>query len=170
VRAAAALWLAMLLAGCGGAAAPEPANTAAPAMPELERAAIEAGVIADPASSDLTGLYARDGDRVCIVPDQSGYRIGAVTMAGEGQACSGQGRVTREGEALRIDLGDGCAVAARFEGDRILLPARLAPECERLCTGRASLAALDVERLSDTPAEARTLRDGRGRLLCGDGD
>lgn len=145
-----------------------PAPDTKPAS-DLETAAIAAGVIPDPQSADLTGLYARDTDRVCIVPGRQDFRIGAYLDYGDRQGCSGTGSAKRAGESLRIsfDAAPGCEFDARFEGDRIVFPGQLPPGCARLCEGRASLAAVDVERLSDSPAEAGTLRDPRGRLLCG---
>jgi hypothetical protein len=104
------------------------------------------------------------------VPAATGYRIGVFVDYGDKVRCSGSGTVTRAGEKLRLDLGGtGCSFDARFEGDRIVFPGRLPDACRKLCTERASLAALDVSRLSDSIAEASTLRDGRGKLLCDSG-
>lgn len=163
-RAVAAL-LAIALAGCGKRGTQQPAATP---VPDLETAAIGAGVIADPNSTDISGLFARDTDRVCIVPAALDFRIGVYVDYGEDQSCSGSGKVTRVGETLHVafDGASGCAFDARFEGDRIVFPGRLPSGCERLCSQRASLAALDVRRLSDSIAEAKTLRNARGKLLC----
>ena len=163
-----ALLATLLLTGCSGSAPQPGGNTTA--ATSLEAAAIEAGVIPDPNNSDITGLYARDTDRVCVVPAATGYRIGVFVDYGDKVRCSGSGTVTRAGEKLRLDFGGkGCSFDARFEGDRIVFPGRLPDDCRKLCTERASLAALDVSRLSDSIAEASTLRDGRGKLLCDSG-
>lgn len=165
----AALAAALLITGCDGAAPPpRPAKTPV----ALEAAAIQAGVIPDPASMDITGLYTRETDRVCIVPSATAYRIGVFIDYDEEQHCAGSGTVTRVGDALRVSLGKGgeggagCSFDARFEGDRIVFPPKVPAACQRLCSDRASIAALDVARLSDAISEAATLRDGRGRLLC----
>lgn len=156
-----------LLTACSGEApmSPRPKATTAP---DLETAAIAAGVIADPANTDMTGLYARDTDRVCVVPDRLNYRIGAFVDYGDQQNCSGSGTVTRVGEALHITFAGapGCDFDARFEGDRIVFPGRMPQACEKLCGRRASFAALDVRRLSDSVSEASTLRDSKRKLLC----
>lgn len=156
----------LLLAGCGKASGPQARSTPAP---DLESAAISAGVIADPNSSDISGLFSRDTDRVCIVPAALDFRIGVFVDYGDQQSCSGSGTVTRVGETLHVSLDSAadCAFDARFEGDRIVFPGRLPGACEKLCSQRASLAALDVRRLSDSVAEATTLRNSRGTLLCG---
>jgi hypothetical protein len=135
---------------------------------DLERAAIAAGIVRDPAETDITGLYARDTDRVCIVPEIVGYSIGATTDFGDGIGCSGQGTVTRSGETLHVEFknADGCSFDARFDGERIDFPGRLPEPCKKLCSVRASFAALEADLLSDSIAEAATLRDGRGRMLC----
>lgn len=164
-----ALALALLLAACSnGTVAPSP--TATPAT-GLEAAAIEAGVIPDPASADITGLYARDTDRVCIVPAAKNYRIGVFVDYGDDLSCAASGTVTRNGETLGVDLpaAPGCSFEARFEGDRIVFPAQVPEACAKVCQRRASIAALDVERLSESASEASTLRDSKGQLLCGGG-
>lgn len=159
----------LLLAACGRS--PEkPAATATPAS-GLEAAAIEAGVIADPASTDITGLYARDTDRVCIVPNATAYRIGVFVDYGGNQTCGASGVVSHVGETLNVDFrqAPGCNFDARFEGDRIVFPGAVPQACSTLCRGRASVAALDLERLSESGSEASTLRDATGRPLCTSG-
>jgi hypothetical protein len=158
------LALALLLTGCGGA---EQTATNTTAGARLEAAATRAGLIADPAAS-LQGSWARDTDRVCVVDSGNGTsRIGATVDYGEDQTCTASGTVSRSGERLRVAFG-GCRFEARFDGDRIRFPADLPTACEALCTGRASLAALTVERLSGSRSEAAVLRSPRGRLLCAD--
>ena len=160
-HAAALAWLALLLGGCGSDSG---SNAQAPT---LESAAIQRGLIADPANTDVVGLYARDTDRLCVVPEGSNYRAGVSIDYGEGVACSAGGSVARVGNALRFVLGGGeCAFNARFDGARVSFPARLPAACAALCTGRASLAALNVDRLSNALSEAAAMRDARGRLPC----
>lgn len=154
--------IALILAGC----AQQPGANDADAGAALEQAAIAAGVVRDPAATDITGLYAREIDRVCIVPAAVGYRIGASIDFGSGQQCSASGTVARSGEALSVDFGNGCTFDARLDGDTIAFPGRLPVGCDRFCSDRASLTALEAELQSDAPAEAATLRDANGRLLC----
>lgn len=149
-----------LLGGCNGS---PPGGVAAPS---LEEAAIERGLVRNPAARDLTGLYARDTDRLCIVPDARGDRVGLSIDYGEGNGCSATGTVVRTGEALQFALGKDCAFAARFDGERITFPGRLPRQCATLCTGRASLTGVDVIRLSGTMAEAAAMRDAHGKLPC----
>ena len=162
--------LLLLVAGCGRGE-PEPVHNATAAATGLEAAAIEAGVIPDPNSTDIAGLYARDTDRVCIVPSATAYRVGVFVDYGDKVSCGGSGTVTRAGEKLQLEFdgSDGCSFEARFEGDRIVFPATLPNACQKLCARRASMAALDVTRLSESVSEASTLRDGNGKLLCGSG-
>jgi hypothetical protein len=159
--------IALCLAACSNAESTR--RVEGKVAPDLETAAISAGVIPDPASADITGLYARDTDRVCIVPDRLNFRLGAFVDYGGTQSCSGTGSATRSGEALhvRFDHADGCEFDARYEGDRIVFPANLPAACQKLCTGRASLGALDVALLSNSPSEAAAMRNGKGTLLCG---
>lgn len=150
--------MALLLAGCSPSATPQGSEGAT-----LEQAAIARGVVRDPAAAVPIGLYARVGDRLCIAGD----RIGMFIDYGDDIGCSGQGRFVRAGEALRIDLGNGCAFEAAYDGDHIRLPGKLPGACQRLCTRRASLAGFEADRLSESASEARALRDPKGRELCG---
>lgn len=163
---------ALLVAGCSHPErkADSGANTAAPVG--LEAAAIESGVIPDPNNTDITGLYARDTDRVCIVPSATAFRIGVFVDYGDQQSCGGSGVATRVGETVHLDFtgAEGCSFDARFEGDRIVFPGKLPDACQKVCQRRASMAGLDVARLSESVSEASTLRDARGRLLCSSGD
>lgn len=153
-----------VLAGCGADGTGQ--GGAAPAA-DLETIAIERGVIPDPEQLTLAGTYARDGDRMCIVGQGGRYRVGAYSDYGEALLCSASGTATRSGEVLRISFGDaGCAFDARIAGEEIVLPGALPQACERLCDTPASLAGLQVARISDSEVEARSLRDPRGRALC----
>lgn len=134
--------------------------------PDLETAAILRGLVRDPADVDVAGLYARDTDRVCVVRQGADYRIGAYVDYGDGLGCNGAGTLTRSGERLRVTLGEGCGFDARFDGDRIAFPVTVPDGCTKLCGRRASFAALSAVRLSESAAEAATMRDARGRLPC----
>lgn len=159
-RAAAFL---LLLAGCQRAA-PAPADTPGA---RLERAAIASDIVVDPTSRSLIGSWGNDTDRLCVVPVGREQRLGASIDYGEGQTCAASGKVERRGERLRVAFGD-CRFDAAFDGDRITFPADLPAACSRLCTGRASLAALTAARLSESESEAKTLRAPGGQLLCSD--
>lgn len=163
IRAAIILLGSLLLAGCSDGG-PDAADARAP---DLETAAVIRGLVRDPGDREVVGLYARDTDRVCIVRGGSGYRIGAYVDYGEGIACNGAGTLTRSGERLGVTLGAGCRFDARFDGDRIVFPATMPDGCAKLCGRRATFAALDVARLSESAAEAATMRDASGRLPCG---
>jgi hypothetical protein len=156
--------LLLLLSGCGETAT-ERADTPGAA---LEAAAVAEGLIADPARASVAGSWARDSDRVCVVgPERGEQRIGAVVDYGDGVGCGAGGTVRRNGDRLKVALGPDCRFDAQFDGERIVFPSEMPDACEAFCTGRASLAALTVERLSDSASEAETLRDRRGKPLCG---
>ena len=133
----------------------------------LEAAAEASGLVADPNGS-LVGAWARETDRVCIVPGADGAtRIGALVYYGEGQGCAAAGTLERSGTRIRISFG-ACRFDARFDGDRLTFPAELPSSCDQVCRGRASLAALTVERQGSSASEAATLRAADGKLLCAD--
>ena len=158
----------LLLAACSGGA-PQPG--ASPTPPSLESAAIERGIVRDPKASDVTGLYARDTDRLCVVPDGTAYRVGAFVDYGDKVSCTGRGTAARSGATLAIEFkgrnGETCSFDAKFDGDRITFPANVPDACAKLCGPRASFAALEVERLSESAAEAEALRSAEGVRLCG---
>ncbi len=164
----AGLFLALLLAACSsGDKAPD--NKAQPPQ-DLEKAAIERGLVRNPADTDIAGLYARDTDRICIVPDaELGYRIGAFVDYGDRITCSGTGRASRVGESLHIEFGEdgSCSFDARYDGDKIAFPGALPEGCNKYCAKRASYAGLEVTRLSESAAEAAAMRDANGKRLCG---
>jgi hypothetical protein len=156
--------LLLLLAGCDQTV--EPAAQDPSAGQALENAAIAAGIVTDPERLDPAGVYVSDTDRVCIVPKAGGvYVIGASVDYGDGQGCVARGTATGV-ETLKVDLGGDCRMTARFEGARLTFPAGVPAGCARACTGRASLAALNAERLSTAPSEALALRDAADRPLC----
>jgi hypothetical protein len=160
------LALSLLLMGCSG----NPPQSNAAQSQDLESAAIERGLVRDPGDTEIAGLYARDTDRICIVPSKDGYRIGAYVDYGERITCSGTGTVTRVGEAIHIRLGDkdNCSFDARFDGDHIKFPGALPEGCAAFCARRASYTGLEVARLSESVAEATAMRDATGKRLCGD--
>ena len=87
--------------------------------------------------------------------------------ASEGQGCTAIGTMERSGSALKLTLGS-CRFTARFDGDAIQFPATLPSTCNAFCTGRATLSALNVERISASVAEAQALRSANGTALCAD--
>ncbi|MGN6818475.1 MAG: hypothetical protein ACTHJR_07375 [Sphingomonas sp.] len=135
-RTVGALTALLTLMACHGSQ-PVPQATATPTG--LEAAAIEAGIIDDPANTDPTGLYQRDRDRICVVPSARAFHIGLYVDYGDTYYCSGQGEATRAGETLHVDLASapGCSFDAEFEGDRIVVPGRLPDACQKACSPRA---------------------------------
>lgn len=156
----------LILSGCGQGS--EGADNAA--GERLETASIATGLVADPAAAPLDGVWSRDSDRMCILPrsgggDGSTRQIGVTLDYGEGQGCVASGTLQRSGPELKVAFGQ-CRFIARFDGDSIQFPAALPTTCTTLCTGRATLSALMVERVSASLAEARTLRGPGGKALC----
>ena len=156
--------LALLLTACGTEA---PIGNDGSAGAALEAAAVTAGLVPDSARAIITGMWSRDSDRMCIVPgDKGGLRIGAVVDYGEGAGCAGSGTARRSRDGLVVTFG-ACRIDASFDGERIVFPAEVSSECESLCTGRASFAAMDAAQVSESISEAKALRASTGRMLCG---
>lgn len=156
--------MSLLLTGCHRAAATDDTPGG-----KLEAAAIARGLVVDPAKAGLIGSWASDTDRLCVVPTASALRLGTSVDYGENQSCAASGTVERKKDKLAVTFGD-CRFEASFDGERIVFPAELPAACERFCTGRASLSALAVERLSESVSEAATLRSAGGQMLCADSE
>lgn len=159
----AAVLLLVALGGCEQSARKTATRSEAGAA--LEARAINSGVVPNPAAFDPIGAYATETDRMCIVPQSGGYRVGVSVDYGEGQNCIARGTATGR-ETIVVDLGDGCRFDARYDGVRIVFPAAVPRACARRCTGRTTLAALSAERLSGTSAEARSMIGVDGKRLC----
>jgi hypothetical protein len=162
VRRMAALLL--LLAGCGREAA-EPAQAVDGDGARLEAAARATGLVGDESRVAAVGAFDSGSDRVCLLPGGDGARrIGASLDLGEGQRCTARG--TASGRPLTVEFGRDCRFVAQLESDRIVFPAVLPAGCEVWCEGRASLAALNAARLSDSAAEAARVQGADGEALC----
>jgi hypothetical protein len=162
-------WGIVLLAGWTAACGQGVGSGDNAAGERLEAAGIAAGLVADPAAAPLDGIWSRDTDRMCILPKSGGAaadrQIGVMLDYGEGQGCTARGTLHRSGPALEIAFGS-CRFTARFDGETIQFPAALPNACNALCTGRASLSALAVERISASMAEAQALHGVDGDRLC----
>jgi hypothetical protein len=159
---------ALLLAGCERAPSSVPPDP--PAGAALERAAGTAGLIAAPARERPVGVFAAETARLCLVPRPDGaLSAGASVDYGAGQRCVARGSA-RAGATLTAEWGRGCTIELRYDRDALVFPATLPADCDTRCSGRATLAGLRLERLSDSIAEASRTRGADGRLLCGEGE
>ena len=163
-RALRFLAFALVVTACDAARDDNPAQPGAGAA--LETAAIDRGLVVDPSRLDTIGAYVGGEDQICVVEGDDARRIGAVVEIDDSQRCTARGTISGKA-APQIDLGDGCRFAATFDGDVLRFPAVVPDACSRACTGRATLGALAVSRLSVSEIEARAMRDPDDRPLCG---
>lgn len=127
------------------------------------------------ATADLTGLYvgqSEDGqrDRLCMRTAPSGaVWFGIVAMGPDRAACSGLGRVGREGDLLRLAMaGDAeCALSATMKGTKLHFSARVPESCAYYCSPTATLAGRSFEKTGDTAESALEAKDLVGNPLCG---
>lgn len=153
----------LLLAACDGKGGGESAGA------RLEAAAIERGVIPDPADLHLAGAYGRGADRLCVAERDGALKLGIDVAYGDDLGCTARGSATQDGEDIDITLdgAEGCRFTARFDGKQIAFPGRLPEGCATFCDAPASLAGLTVDRLSGAASEVRAMRAQQGSLLCG---
>ena len=153
-----------LLAGCG-VGDPDTGNRATADSSPTRTAVATAG---------LTGLYqsgaAARPDQLCIIDKGAGNsRFGLIVWSEGLNSCAGTGQVVREGETLRLQMeGDeACRIAARIEGDAVVLPAQIPDGCSYYCGSGASLANARLRRTGSTAEDAMKAKDFAGDSLCG---
>ena len=166
--------LGLLLPACQAPAeAPkEPAATVVQSG-GLERAAIESGVIADPAHVSPVGLFQRrheaGTDRLCVLPDTGRhFRFGVEAIFGRDEHCRGSGTARRAGDKLILQFSGAprCIIVAQYDGDRIAMPGVVDMNCARLCDGRGSLEGVSLPRLASDAAAALAAHSRENDALC----
>lgn len=174
IRAAALIGsAALLLAGCDSGALLSGDDAA---ESDIERAAIDAGIVPDPATLDLEGLYEAgrepQNDRFCAVKSGDDYNVGLYIYYGSDQYCEGQGTATLDNEIVSLRLkGESdddalCEVEAVFDGTQIVLPGSISKDCRALCRQRASMAGVSIA-LIESGAEAALRAKGHDKkALC----
>lgn len=156
----------VLLAACSEPAVDAPDD----AGPALEEAAVARGLVPDPDAVPLTGLFARDADRLCLREREDARAVVGISIDyGAGNGCSARGTVQRNSGGLTLDFGEACRFDAEYDGEVVRFPGALPDGCADLCRGNASLAGMATERLSHSPGEVAAFRDRRGRFPCAEG-
>ncbi len=168
-----------LLASCGqgasdnSAAPPDPADPMANVASRLDALAAEEGLIPDGGDRSPEGGYGRTyaggRDRLCLVENEPGrYRFAVEVRIGQDQGCRGEGDAALDGGGqLSLTFDDAtCRIAARYEGDRLVLPGRVDESCTRLCSRRGSLAGVTFPRIGDGRAMAMSMTDSGDEVLC----
>lgn len=160
------------LGGCSEAAEDAPEQPSGTSGGSLESAAIDAGVVTDPESLDLTGLYQRRSglgiDRMCALPDgEDRYRVGLLASFGGGIHCEGSGVARRGENGFEFQLGKGdCRFVVDFDGSELRVPGEIPAACSSFCDARASLAGVSIPLVDSDPDAARSAVDRDGKPLC----
>lgn len=165
----------LALAGCSETQAGDDAAAVVP----LDAAAIEAGVIVDPAALDLAGSFADTGgtgsDAFCARGERQGdYAVGVLVSFGGSSQCEAQGSARLAGEQARITLNRsgagksvaGCSFSARFDGNGLALPGSLPAGCQAVCSDRASLAGASFALVEPGDRAAAAARGRSIERLC----
>ena len=153
-----------LLAGCGGGD-PDTGNRATAESSPTRTAVATAG---------LTGLYEGGAparpNQLCVIDKGAGNsRFGLIVWSEGVNSCAGVGQAVREGATLRLQMqGDEtCEIAARFEGDTVILPSEIPSGCSYYCAAGASLAGARLTRAGSAAEDAMKAKDFAGDPLCG---
>lgn len=160
----------LLLAGCSSGEAVDDQGAG-----NLEAAAIASGVIPDPATAPVEGLYEHVGeaatDKLCLMGEGDRFRLGISVHLGRNVACHAQGTAERTGEALAITLeGQGdCSFLAAFDGEEVRIPGAVPKGCASYCTGDNSISGVALGKSSGERADALAARDAEGAPLCNAG-
>lgn len=178
--------LLLMLAGCDGLSLPDFAKTKDAASDTqrnsgardtggaqaLEDAAMNSGIVVDPAKVSPIGLYTHrheaGRDSLCIAPAGEGeMTFGMEAVFGESNRCIGRGKVRTAGDKLIFHFRRStCLIIGIYDGDRVSLPGALDVNCADLCVDRASFEGVSFPRTSSDAAAARTARDRDGKSLC----
>lgn len=145
----------------------------------LEEAAIETGIIPDPATLNLEGLYEAgpelENDRFCAVQKGDSYTIGIFVYYGGDQICEGRGQGVLNGEIAELNLrsldkdGQSCELDAVFDGTQIVFPGAIPDACESICAQRASLAGVSIPLVESGAQAALRARGNDVEPLCNGG-
>jgi len=140
---------------------------------DLERAAIEAGVIPDISKVSLAGAFERQSDlgvdRFCAVGnDDRGYQIGILAVFGPQSKCEAIGSAQRNGEAITISLKGKkeCQFVARFDGVELQIPGKIPDGCSSYCSPRAGFDGVSLFLTGEGNAVARSIRGRDIENLC----
>ncbi len=106
--------------------------------------------------------------QLCLVEQAGEMRFGLVLYASDGRSCSGAGRASQEGGALRLEMaGDSpCTIAPVIAGRELRFPASVASECAYYCAAGASLAGARFLKTGGSARDAVRARDLVGDPLC----
>lgn len=151
------------------------ANADGASVSELERAGVEAGVIADSKHLSPVGLYRTrheaGTDIMCVMPPDPNndrrMRFGVQAVFGESAACTGRGTMRTAGDKLILHFTRSkCLIVARYEGDRITLPGALDQKCSDICVNNGSLEGVFFTRTGSDRTSALAAKDRSGTPLC----
>ncbi|HTU13180.1 MAG TPA: hypothetical protein VMG08_19990 [Allosphingosinicella sp.] len=118
----------------------------------------------------LTGLYESAGpspSQLCITEQGGTARFGLVTRGNAGVLCSGAGTATRRGSTLRLVMAgeSACAIEARLDGARLVLPA-MPRGCDYYCSPGGGAESVSFAKTGGTREDALRAQDPVGGPLC----
>jgi hypothetical protein len=158
--------LLLLLSGC-------PKDVEVPAnRAETKDQLIAAGAaLGAPTLRTLVGLYQGDGapaHQMCVVERGGDYSFGLVVWGGNNHSCSGSGKISRDGESVRLAMeGDSpCTLTGAIAGKTIRLSEHQPAGCAYYCGARARLGGAVLAQRGSTLADALKARDLVGEPLC----
>lgn len=164
------LLLAMTACGVQGEPKSEPGNSNV----ELDRAAIDAGILPDPKMTSFGGAYERTTelgfDRFCAVArEKDEYQVGFYASFGTESHCTGRGKAKVSGSKVSLTLGrtGSCAVEGSFDGQILRFDGKASARCAELCSQNAVLAGVSFPKVSDDRETALALTGRDGNQLCG---
>jgi hypothetical protein len=114
---------------------------------QLDKKAIEVGIIPDPNNVTLSGRFETRSelgtDKFCAVGEAGAqHKIGILAVFGPESKCEAQGTAQIKGEKIALSLNnqESCRFDAEFDGISIRFPGTMPGGCASYCTARASFA------------------------------
>lgn len=150
----------ILVAGCG--AGSDQGNEAQ--GPGRDGAVLIAG---------LTGLYEGGApirpNQMCMIERDKETSFALVVWGANMHSCAGSGQAIREGNSLRLTMAgdETCAIEAKIDGARVILPDSLPEGCAYYCGAQAKLGGATFTKKSGSVEDALKARDLVGEPLCG---
>ncbi len=131
---------------------------------DIDKQAIEQGLLPDPKSRILAGRFETRSDlgvdKFCAVEEGGNrYRIGMLAVFGPESKCEAQGTARFDGENVSIQLKgkETCNFDAEYDGIELRFPGSIPKGCASYCSARASMSGTSyyfVERGNDNAKRA----------------
>jgi hypothetical protein len=139
---------------------------------ELDKQAIEKGLLPNPSSRSLAGQYETRSDlgidKFCAVESGNSSRFGMLAVFGPESKCEGIGTAKFDGTRISLNFEGKkeCAFAADYDGIVIRFPGSIGPGCASYCSPHASMSGTQYFLVEKGNESARRVLGRDIERLC----